>query len=120
MERDDAAGSDGEDSEGAATRAAASKEEEKKAPHWLNDYSPPPAPAYRGGRRGPPRSARKAPPPSNDPVDMEVERWFWENWTPSDSGQRDWGALKWWECHAHKFPRISHLARRILATQVGG
>ena len=94
--------------------------EPKKKGAWLNAYSPPPAPTFHYGRRGPSRAGRKAPLPVADPLEVEINRWFSECWMPTDETQAKWDALKWWECHHSRFPKTARLAKRILATQVGG
>ena len=120
MERE-ADGSSDEEDEWAAHGVADKEKTPERATDWLTSYSPPPAPEYNLGTRKGGQSRRRAADPAHaDPLVMEVDRWFADSWRPSTEEQEKWDALKWWEVHWQRYPRIAPLARRVLATQVRG
>ena len=120
MEREPDGSSDLED-EGPAAGVEGIEKTPEKATDWLTAYSPPPASEYNLGTRKGGHSRRKSAAPAHaDPLEMEVDRWFVKRWSPSTEEQEKWDALKWWEAHRQRYPRIAPLARRVLATQVRG
>ena len=121
MEREPDGSSDLEDEGQVPVVADRENTPEKATDDWMTAYSPPPAPEYNlGTRKGGHSKKRSAAPAHADPLEMEVDRWFVERWSQSTKEQEKWDALKWWEAHQQRYPRIAPLARRVLATQVRG